>query len=508
MPERPGGYRDDRGRQRPDSRRNPTRGRSAQRPSERRRESDPPRRVAYDLLRAVDRGAYANLELPKLLRAAGVRGRDASFSTELAYGAVRMRGLYDAVIELAAGRPATQIDRPVLDTLRLGAHQLLAMRVKPHAAASETVALARAVHGAGAAGFVNAVLRRVSERSREDWVREVTAGREPLDALGVEYAHPEWIVRALRGALIEHGASDDEHVDADLERLLAAQNEPAQVTLVARPGLCEVDELVAAGAVASEISPVGAVLESGDPGSIRAVRETRAAVQDEGSQLVALALAAAPGPDANDDAERERWLDLCAGPGGKAALLAAVAQQQGAQLFANEVSEHRADLIDNTLRATLDAGIEVMVGVGDGRDLGAEEPGAYDRVLVDAPCTGLGALRRRPDARWRREARDVPDLTSLQSDLIGSAIAATRAGGLVAYTTCSPHVAETRIVVDDACRTGLVELVDVRPYLRDAADDPIGQVGDGPTVQLWPHLHGTDGMFIALLRRTTKDVTA
>jgi 16S rRNA (cytosine967-C5)-methyltransferase len=527
-----GGYRDDRGRQRPDARRNPNRGRSAQRPAERRRESDAPRRAAYDLMRAVDRGAYANLELPRLLRAAGVRGRDASFATELAYGAVRMRGLYDPIIELAAGRPATQIDPPVLDTLRLGVHQLLAMRVKPHAAASETVALARSVHGAGAAGFVNAVLRRVSERTREEWIREVTAGREPLDVLAVEYAHPEWVVRALRAALLHHGASDEEHVEDDLKALLTEHNTPARVALVARPGLCEVDELLAAGAVESALSPVGAVLESGDPGAIRAVRETRAAVQDEGSQLLALALAAAPleptagrvgedPPHAGRVGERpsasrietsedtgERWLDLCAGPGGKAALLATLAKQQGAQLFANEVSDHRADLIDQTLRAATDAGIEVMVGVGDGRDLGAEEPGAYDRVLVDAPCTGLGALRRRPDARWRKAPRDVADLTELQGSLLGSAIAATRPGGLVAYTTCSPHVAETTVVVEDACRAGLVELVDVRPYLTNTTGEPIEQVGDGPTVQLWPHLHGTDGMFIALLRRTDKDLSS
>ncbi|WP_018155721.1 RsmB/NOP family class I SAM-dependent RNA methyltransferase [Demetria terragena] len=507
MAERQGGYRNDRGRQRPDTRRNPHRERSAQRPADRRRESDAPRRVAYDLLRAVDRGAYANLELPKLLRAAGLRGRDASFATELSYGAIRMRGLYDPIIELAAGRPATQIDPPVLDTLRLGAHQLLSMRVKPHAAASETVALARTVNGAGAAGFVNAVLRRISERTREEWISEVTAGRDEDDALAVEYSHPAWMVRALRASLAESTTSDGPDATGELRELLAAHNEPAKVALVARPGLCDVEELVDAGATASELSPVGALMEAGDPGSIAAVRETRAAVQDEGSQLLGMVLATAP-TTSSAPGEPERWLDLCAGPGGKAALLATLAQQQGAQLFANESSEHRADLIDQTLRAAVAAGIEVMVGVGDGRDLGAEEPAAYDRVLVDAPCTGLGALRRRPDARWRRTANDIADLTTLQEELLASAIEATRIGGLIAYTTCSPHVAETRVVVDAAARSGTVELIDARPYFVDAAGNQIKALGEGPTVQLWPHRHRTDGMYIALMRRTEKDQSA
>lgn len=517
-------YRDDKGRQRPQSRRDPRRQRSALRPADRRRAADPARRAAYDVLRAVDRGAYANLELPRILRSAGVHGRDAAFATELAYGTVRMRGLYDPIIEIAAGRPATEIDPPVLDTLRLGVHQLLGMRVASHAAASETVALARSVNGAGAAGFVNAVLRRVSERPRESWVAEVTAGRDRDEALAVEFSHPAWEVRALRTALLAHGASTEESVDGDLVRLLAAHNDPAAVALVARPGLSDVAELVEAGAEASALSPVGARLEGGDPGAIPAVRQTRAAVQDEGSQLLALALAAAPvdpaddpaddpagdaspadgaaGGDLDTDGSEERWLDLCAGPGGKTALLATLGAQQGAVVFANEISEHRADLVEQTLRAATDAGIEVMVGVGDGRDLGEEEPQAFDRVLVDAPCTGLGALRRRPDARWRRQLGDVPDLTRLQGELLASAVAATRPGGLIAYTTCSPHAAETRVVVDDAVRRGDVELVDARTYFRDAEGRQVDGLGDGPTVQLWTHLHGTDSMFLALLRKT------
>lgn len=496
-------YRNAKGRQRPQARRTSDRARSEQRPSERRRSGDPARRVAWDVLRQVhDNDAYANIAMPKALRDNRISGRDAAFASELAYGTLRMHGLYDRIIEHAAGRGASQIDPAVLDTIRLGAHQLLGMRVPSHAAASETVALAREVNGAGAAGFVNAVLRRVSERTREEWVAEVTAGREPLAALAVEHSHPEWIVRALRGALIGSGAAVAENVDAELRRLLEADNDPADVMLVARPHLATVEELLDEGATPSRLSPFGARMSGGDPGAIRAVRDTRAAVQDEGSQLLALALASVP-----VEGDQQEWLDLCAGPGGKAALLACLAAEQGSVLFVNEVSEHRTDLVRRTMAAALQSGIEVMIGTGDGRDLGAEEPDTYDKVLVDAPCTGLGALRRRPEARWRKSASDVAGLTTLQGELLDSAIAATRPGGVIGYATCSPHTAETTAVVADALkRHPEVVQEDARPYFKDATGKQIPDLGDGPGVQLWPHLHETDAMFFALLRKQSTSV--
>lgn len=475
--------------------------RSAQRPAQRARTGDLARETAYQTLRAVDQGgAYANLELPSALRRAKVRGRDAAFATELAYGTIRMQGLYDAIISIAADRPSASIDAPVRDVLRLGVHQLLAMRVPDHAAVSATVALARSNVSQGAGGFVNAVLRRVSERSRQDWVEAVTEGiSDPLAALALEHSHPEWIVRSLRAALISHGSSAAE-ADAELPTLLAAHNDPGPLTLVARPGLVEEDALRQAGAEPAPIAPTAWSLPSGDPGQLSAVRDGRAAVQDAGSQLIPLALAAAPleGPD-------EAWLDLCAGPGGKAGLLAALALERGARLRANEVSPHRADLVRATLQGALDAGARVEVTVEDGREVGHAEPDTYDRVLVDAPCTGLGALRRRPEARWRRSPADLAELAPLQRDLLDSALTATRPGGLVAYATCSPHIGETTLVVKDVVkRRGDVELVDVRPFLRDRSGDAIQGVGaqDEPWAQLWSHRHGTDNMFLALLRRS------
>ncbi len=475
--------------------------RSLQRPAERARIPDGARLAAYTVLRAVDQdGAYANLELAKQLRANGLRGRDAAFATELTYGAARMRGLYDPVIALAAGRSTTRIDANVLGTLRLGVHQVLGMRVPPHAAVGETVALARMVNGAGASGFVNAVLRRVGERSRAEWVQQVAGSGDRLTRLAVEHSHPEWVVRAFRAALLGSSASTVETVEQDLVDLLESDNAPAKVSLVARPGLGDVADLVAAGARRSTLSPVGAVLASGDPGAIPAVRQGRAGVQDEASQLVALALALAP-VRATGGAD-ERWLDLCAGPGGKAALLAALAATHGASLVANEISPHRAELVRHTLTAAWAAGARVEVRVGDGRQVGADEPSAYDRVLVDAPCTGLGALRRRPEARWRREPADLAGLGALQRALLGSALDAVRPGGVVGYATCSPHLAETRFIVSDVTkRRGDVETLDAGPLFVDAAGAQVAHTGDGPFVQLWPHVHGTDAMFFALLRR-------
>src|SRR6476619_3908588 len=259
-------------------------------------------------------------------------------------------------------------------------------------------------------------MRRISERWLEEWLAVgAPEGGDELARLAVLHSHPEWIVRALRAALLGHGASTAETVDADLEALLVADNAPAKVSLVARPGLADVDELLRAGASRSALSPVGAVLDSGDPGGIAAVRAGRAAVQDEGSQLLALAVSRAEVTPSG--AGPEKWLDMCAGPGGKAALLATLAAPSGATLFANEISEHRAELVRQTLGGAIDAGIAVMVGTGDGREIGAEEPGAYDRVLVDAPCTGLGALRRRREARWRRTPAALADLGGLQRAL-------------------------------------------------------------------------------------------
>lgn len=461
---------------------------------------DAARAAALATLQAVDeRDSYANLVLPRLLRDHGLSGRDAALATELAYGTLRGLGTYDAILARSVDRPLDRLDAPVRNGLRLGAHQLLGMRVPPHAAVATTVGATRAQVGAGPAKLVNAVLRRVAERDLEGWVAEL-APHDPVERMALRHSHPAWVARAFLDAL--HGDLEE------LEACLAADNEPPAVTLVAVPGRCTVDELAAAGAEPTRWSPYGAVLPGGDPAAVPAVRERRAAVQDEGSQLVALALAAAPlappvRPDnsvtstdaaAGPDNSAEQWLDSCAGPGGKAALLAGLATARGARLVAVEQRPQRARMVEQAL-ADDPGGHRVVTG--DGREPVPGE-GPFDRALVDAPCTGLGALRRRPEARWRRQPSDVASLRTLQGELLTAALAAVRPGGVVAYVTCSPHLAETSTVVGDVLHERSdVEQVDARPFLPG-----VPQLGDGPDVQLWPHRHGTDAMYLALLRRT------
>ncbi len=458
--------------------------------------ADPARRVAYRVLRRVTgEGAYANLALAH--EAAGLSPRDAAFATELCFGTCRALGTYDAILAAVSSRPPAELDPPVLDLLRLGSHQLLAMRVPQHAAVDATVALARAEVGQRITGLVNAVLRKVAGSTLDGWIDRLAAGAEPRDALALATQHPRWIVDAWAAALGDPGV-------AELRAALEADNQAPTNHLVVRPGLAEVAEL---GGEPARYSPFGAYA-TGAPGSIPAVAAGRAGVQDEGSQLVALALSrveAPPGP----------WLDLCAGPGGKAALLAGLAMRAGTRLVASELQPHRARLVARNLAAyrTFAGRIRARHGAGgepssprlavhdpsgipvtlvaDGTR-SAWAPGSFAKVMADVPCSGLGALRRRPEARWRRRPGDVDDLAGLQAALLHSALTSAADGGVVAYVTCSPHLAETREVVATVTGAELLSAPDYLPEVPDAA------VGD--FVQLWPHRHGTDAMFLALLR--------
>lgn len=435
------------------------------------------------MLRAVsERDAYANLALPALLAERKISGRDAAFATELTYGTSRTRGLLDAVIAAAAGRPVEQIDPVLLDLLRLGAYQLLRTNVAEHAAVSTTVEQAGIEFDSVRAGFVNGVLRAIARRDEAGWTAELAppAAVDPVGHMAFVHAHPRWIAQAFTDALGAHAG--------ELDEALAADDARPGVHLAARPGVLTAEELAhAVGGTVGRFSPYAVYLTGGDPGRLDAIREGRALVQDEGSQLVARALTLAPlqGEDGG------RWLDLCSGPGGKTALIAAIAAERNADVTAVEPNSRRADLVEQNTR-----GLPVDVVRVDGRDSGLPA-GGFDRVLVDAPCTGLGALRRRPEARWRRTPADVPMLAKLQRELLAAAIALTRPGGVVLYATCSPHLAETVGVVSDALRRQPVTALDTRPLFA-----PADNLGPGPYVQLWPHRHGTDAMFAAALRKT------
>jgi len=448
------------------------------------------------LCAVAERDAYANLLLPATLTERGLGGRDAALATELTYGTLRGRGTYDAVLAVCSDRELSTLDPAVREILRLGTHQLLSTRIAPHAAVATSVDLVRDVVSPRPAGFVNAVLRRVSARDLEAWLEIAAPARaeDPEGHLAVRYSHPRWIVTALREAL---GGSL-----AETEAALAADGERPAVTLSVVPGLADPADLAEVGAEPARWSEYGAYLPEGDPAGIAAVAQGRAGVQDEASQLAAIALARVPvGDERRGQSGDQRWLDLCAGPGGKSRLLGGLAAQQSAHLVAAEIRPHRARLVRSATASavTTDGSAATGVVVADGtRPPWA--PGSFDRVIADVPCSGLGALRRRPEARWRRSPQAIADLAGLQRQLLTSALDAARPGGVVAYVTCSPHLAETRDVLADvlATRPG-TEVLDAPAVLPEvpglACSDP-----DRRLAQFWPHRHGTDAIFLALLR--------
>ena len=439
---------------------------------------DPAREAAFEVVLRVARdGAFANLTLPGILRERAIAGRDAAFATELAYATLRSLGVLDAVIAKNSSRELNRIAPEVLAALRLGTYQLLYTRVSDHAAVDTSVRLVEAAGHDKAKGFANGVLRSVGRTHAEEWLR-MLAPESEMGALAFTHAHPEWIARSFAKALGDKRG--------ELEAALEADSARPVVHLVARPGEISAEELaLSTGGEQGRYSPYAVYLPEGDPGQLDPVRDGLAAVQDEGSQVIARAVTEVPVGD-----DHGRWLDLCAGPGGKAALMGAIAAIDGATVDAVEVSPHRAELIAKTVR-----GLPVTVHTADGRDPGLE-PG-YDRVLVDAPCSGLGALRRRPEARWTKVESDIAELNQLQEELLESAVELAKPGGVVVYSTCSPDVRETRRIVEKQLAKGGVEELDAREWAAGMED-----VGDGPSVQMWPHRHGTDAMFYTVLRKT------
>ena len=315
-------------------------------------------------------GAYANLVLPALLRERRLTGRDAAFATELLAGTCRWQGSYDTIIAAAAGRPLKEFQPAVVDLLRLGAHQILAMRVPTPVAVAAGVDLAAATVGERVTGLVNAVLRRIAERSLDEWLDQLSAGLDDHDRLALRTAHPRWIVDAY-AELLE---------PSELEQALAANNHSPAISLAVRPGLAEVDDLVRAGAEPSGYSPFAARWR-GDPADLALVRDGRVGVQDEGSQLVTWALTRV-------DAPPGWWLDLCAGPGGKSALLAGLTRLDGSKLLAADLAPHRAMLVAAALRALCRRPIRCRQLWSPTVPGLAWRSDSFTRVLADVPCTG------------------------------------------------------------------------------------------------------------------------
>ena len=436
------------------------------------------RLLAFDLVSQVNRnGAFANLRLPELLSESDLDLRDRSFVTELAYGTLRMQGKHDFAISLKADRPINELDEKIVDLLRLGIHQIFEMRVPIHAAVGETVEVARAVAGESKASYVNALLRSIS--SDLDLYEAVKSDEKlpAIEKLSILYSHPTWIINAYFDQLKDWNA---------VEELLRINNIPVSPHIVAWPGKSSVEEILQVG---GEKLPIGtfSVLSDSLPNDYPAIKDKRAGIQDMGSQLVAEIFFATK----NDSPLK--WLDLCAGPGGKAALLhnLLLTEKPNDSFLANEPTSHRADLVARVVPKN-------KVISFDGRDFQSFGE-KFDRILIDAPCSGLGALRRRPEARWRRSLNDLKELLPLQRDLIDSAYEMLNPGGIIGFATCSPLLAETKSQILDAkYRHKDLEILDIAQF------SPSGITGVNPdgSLQLWTHLDGSDSMFMALLQKS------
>ena len=445
--------------------------------SYRKAKASPSRLLAYDLITQVNRGgAFANLRLPELLADSDLELRDRAFATELSYGVLRMQGKHDYAISAKIDRPFTELDEKVVDLLRIGVHQIFEMRVPVHAAVSETVELARQVAGEAKATYINALLRAIAADSELYSRLEADDTVENLEKFSILYSHPKWIISAYFDQLKDWDAVVD---------LLKINNVPVPPNIVAWPGKSTVEEILRTGG--SKL-PLGtySVLSDHLPNEYPAIKDKRAGIQDVGSQLISEIFFATKIEGALS------WLDLCAGPGGKAALLNNLIENQAPEcsFLANEPSEHRAELVARVIPRK-------QIVSFDGRnyqDFGR----TFDRILIDAPCSGLGALRRRPEARWRRTVSDLKELLPLQRDLIDSAYEMLNPGGIIGFATCSPLLAETKAQVLDArYRHKDLELLDIAQY------SPAGATGVNPdgTLQLWTHINGSDSMFMALLRK-------
>ena len=441
---------------------------------------DQARLLAFHLLTMVNReGAYANLRLPELLAKSNLEQRDRAFATELSYGTLRLQGRYDSIIRQKIDRPLTELDTKIHDLLRLGLHQIDYMRTPDHAAVSATVELARFVAGESKASYVNAILRAITREPQLVEELDRQAQDPTPQTLSAAYSHPEWIVRAFYDQLKSW---------EQVQELLEADNTPVAPHLVAWPGKSTPEELIAFGGV--RLTQGSFAVESEKmPDEYLAIKERRAGVQDLGSQMITETFFNTSKLNA---AQNLSWLDMCAGPGGKAALLYNLIEiiRPEDKFQANELQEHRLDLVARVVP-------RAKVSNFDGREV-AKFDKKYHRMLLDAPCTGLGALRRRPEARWRRTPEDLKNLVTLQRELLNSAYELLEPGGIIAYATCSPHIAETLGQVLDFTHSHKdMKILDASEFEHL----PSGGVKPDGTIQLWTHKHQTDSMFMALLQK-------
>lgn len=415
--------------------------------------------------------SYVNLLLPSLLKQSRLDEADRGLVQELAYGALRWQLQYDAFIDILAGGKPVETDIRLI--LRLGMHQLLRMRIPSHAAINESVEQVKALQPR-AAGFANAILRNADRRGLPQLLKEVTEGKSRLESLSVSYSHPLWVISALTDALELDGKSD-------IEALLSANNETPQINLAALSDAASI-RLTDMGLKKSPVSPIGFIAAGNPEPLINA--EVR--VQDQGSQLVALVLL--------DLANNEgTFLDMCSGPGGKSAVLLS-GLSKNSKLVCFEPAPHRAKLVAQAVGD--DKRVTVVTKQGQ-----EAEKNTYDAVLLDAPCTGLGSLRRKPESRWRKQPSQLRDLNRIQQELLLAGIDSLKPGGVILYSTCSPLISETNTQIVDALSSRPeCEVIDIKPVLSKISPT-LALNENRKTVQLWTNIHQTDCMFLAAIRK-------
>ncbi len=499
------------------------------------------------------RDSFANLDLPQVLHKYQVTGQNAHFATEIVYGTLRWKELIDRILK-SAGLSSAKTSVEVLNICRIGTYQILFMDTPAYAAVTMSVNMAHHQKLFRQKSFINVILRKISTRTLQEW-QSIVVSQVPktqgLQRLSIRYSHPEWIIEKYQRSL--EATYDKSHGDELLVPNLVRNNEPPSVTLCIRPSLITREELIEqlpkdAQWESTHYSPLGVKVKGVNPKNLPAVKNGSVGVEDEGSQIAALSLVNAPLKNevtenksiknkiieknnvaennviennmanntagnnvtnklakditGKDTCASQRWLDMCAGPGGKSAVLASYAQKYNASLTLNEIAPHRLELVKENVRAFTDSTIERFTHV-DGREY-AQKPykyGFFDKILVDAPCSGLGVIRRRPEARWRKNEEDIKQLCQLQYELLCAAIEILKPGGVVAYVTCSPTIEETRDVVEKICRDhSFMEHLDSHKIISTFAPEVVkGQ--QGLDTQLWEVPHDTDMMFISLLRK-------
>lgn len=440
---------------------------------------DKARDLALKIIHDVHEGeAYANVVLAQYLRKSDVDGRDRRFVTELVYGTVRARGTLDWIIRKYVARPLSKLDSMILDILRMGVYQLKYMdKVTEPAACNESVELAKQYGNSGSVKFVNGVLRTmIREPEKADF--PIGQGKATT-ALALEEMHPEWMVRRW---IKEFGYGEAE---------LLCQFDNRQPPLCLRTNTLQTSrsELLLAllsygvEAHASDIVPEGIILDAHDGlDNLIPLQQGYAQVQDESSMLVAHVV---------DPQPNELILDICSAPGGKATHMAALMKDMG-RIIALDIYDHKLQRVQENAQRL---GITCIETVNmDARDAWKEYAGRADKVLVDAPCSGLGVLRRKVDSRWRKTPEMLKELPKLQLEILRSGAASVKTGGILVYSTCTIAREENQDVIKS-----FLEGADNFELLNAGQRLPI--IRDEEMVQLYPQRDGTDGFFIACMRR-------